>query len=384
MAILKELSHITLSLNLCDIIRLSKMSAEQISVSAPGKIHLLGEHAVVYGKPAILTAVDKRCVVRISPTDDSTIKVSSANLDSSVTISPDQVHERRESAQAQWERYRDSNDASILKAITADEMAFPIIAIGEALHYFGKDLPSGFSLSIDSEVPIGAGLGSSAATAVSVVAAMSSFLGQNIDANRGAINDIAFLVEQKKHGMPSGGDNAAVAYGGLIWFRKETPDLKIIQPVPFPVPEEIARNFLIIDTGRPKESTGDMVAMVRGKHQKDQASVDVILSDQERLTRELLSALKAGEESAIMEIIKSGSHNLRRLGVVSPSTAAIIDEIESAGGVAKICGAGGSTEASGVVLSYHPDTKVLEKIATGHALKHYQTTLGAEGLRQDE
>lgn len=360
------------------------MNKEQILVSAPGKIHLLGEHTVVHGKPAIITAIDRRCVVKLSPTDSTDIKVTSKNLGSSVTTSAEEISEKREQAQGQWEEYRDSNDASILKSITADEMDFPIIAIGETLHHFDRNVPpSGFSLSIESEVPIGAGLGSSAATAVSVVAAMTSFLGEDIDAKKDVVNDIAFLVEQKKHGMPSGGDNAAVCYGGLIWFRKETPDLKIIQPVPFSIPENIAENFLIIDTGRPTESTGEMVAMVRGLYQEDQDSVGRIFDDQERLTRELLSALKNGNERDIMEIIKLGSHNLKSLGVVSPSVIELINEIEQAGGVAKICGAGGKTEASGVVLVYHPDKTVPQRIASEHNLKQYDAILGAEGLRRE-
>ncbi len=359
------------------------MREQDIIVSAPGKIHFLGEHVVVRGKPALLTAIDKRCVVNLTPTDSSQIEITSANLGKTVTVSTDEVSARRDKAQALWEQFRDGNDMAVLKSITADEMEFPIIAIGETLHHFGIDAPSGFSLSIDSEVPIGAGLGSSASTAVTVVAAMTSFLGKDLESNRGVINDIAFLVEQKKHGLPSGGDNSAVTYGGLIWFRKESPELKLIQPVPFTVPPEIARNFLIIDTGRPKESTGEMIGIVSDLYKSDQAMVDGIFSDQERLTRELLTALKNGNEQEVMAIIKAGSHNLQALGVVSPSTKALIAEIEEAGGVAKICGAGGSAEASGVVLSYHPDTKVLERIASGQSLKHYQTALGAEGLRQE-
>ncbi|MEK7185755.1 MAG: mevalonate kinase [Patescibacteria group bacterium] len=360
------------------------MSKEQISVSAPGKIHLLGEHVVVHGKPAIITTIDKRCVVKLFPSENSDIRVTSKNLNASVTVSAEKIHGIREQAQNQWEQYRDSNDASILKSITEDEMDFPVIAIGETLHYFDRNVPSGFSLSIESEVPIGAGLGSSAATAVSVVAAMTSFLGEDIDSNKGVINDIAFLVEQKKHGMPSGGDNAAVCFGGLIWFRKETPDLKIIQPVPFSIPESIAENFLIIDTGRPTESTGEMVAMVRSRYQEDQDSVGKLLHDQERLTRELLAALKSGNEQDIMEIIRLGSLNLQNLGVVSPSVIKLINEIEQAGGVAKICGAGGKTEASGVVLAYHPDKTVSQGIASKHNLKQYDAVLGAEGLREEK
>lgn len=357
------------------------MNNKEITVSAPGKIHFLGEHVVVHGNPALITAVDKRCVVSLIPTEGSNIKISSANLSDSVDLSADEIRKKRDEAQRQWEEYRKSGDMAILKSITAQEMDFPIIAIGEALHYFKKDVPSGFSLSIESDIPMGAGLGSSAATAVSVVAAMTSFLGE--DFNRATINDIAFLVEQKRHGMPSGGDNAAVCFGGLVWFRKETPDVKIIQPIQFSVSDEIAQNFLIIDTGRPKESTGEMVGMVNNLYQSNQDLVEKVLRDQEKLTRDLLAVLRDGDEARLIEIIKLGEHNLETLGVVSPSSKKLIREVEESGGAAKICGAGGNTEASGVVLAYHKDKKVLQDIASGRQLQYYQAALGAEGLREE-
>lgn len=354
---------------------------ESIRFSAPGKVHLLGEHVVVYNKPALITAVDRRCTVTMVTSKSSGIKVSSVNLGKQVTLSPEELVRKHINAQKQWERFRDGGTIADLKSITEDEMDFPLIAIGETLHSLKKDLPSGFSLSIDSEVPVGAGLGSSASTAVAVVAAMISFLGGKVDKN--VVNDIAFLVEQKRHGLPSGGDNAAVTFGGLVWFRRETPELKTIQPVPFSVPSDIAKNFLLIDTGRPKESTGEMVAMVRSLYQGDKSLVEGVLNDQERLTRELLSALKDGKENRVMEIIKAGEANLEKLGVASPSAIKLAREIEAAGGVAKVCGAGGKTDASGVMLAYHQDKDVLRRIISKHKLASYVAALGAEGLRRE-
>lgn len=354
---------------------------EAIKVSAPAKVHFLGEHFVVYGGPALITTVDRRCKVDLLPRDSSEIKISSRNLDREVVLSVDQVLAKREDSQKKWEAYRDGGDIAVLRAISSDDMDHSIIAIGETLHFFNKRLPSGFSLSIDSEIPVGAALGSSASTAVTIVAAMTSFLGQ--DFNKNTINDIAFLVEQRKHGLPSGGDNAAVCFGGLIWFRKETPDIKVIQQVPFSVAPSVAKNFVIIDTGRPKESTGEMVGMVRTLRDNNRQMVDKVLYDQERLTRELTVALKSGSEKDIMAIIKAGERNLEAIGVASPSSMRLIREIEDAGGVAKICGAGGKTEATGVVLAYNSDPSIPQKIASSHNLRVYPTVLGVDGLRQE-
>lgn len=354
---------------------------ESIRVSAPAKIHFLGEHAVVYNKPAIITTVDRRCNVSLVPSGSSGIKVSSANLGKEIVISQDQLLAKREDAQRKWEQYRDGGDINVLRSIAPDEMDHLTIAIGETLHYFKRNVPSGFALSINSDIPVGAGLGSSASTAVTIIAAMTSFLGEEF--NKNVINDIAFLVEQKKHGLPSGGDNAAVCFGGLVWFRRETPDVKIIQQVPFSVPESIGKNFVIVDTGRPKESTGEMVAIVRSLREGNRKMVDNILDDQERLTRDLVSALKNGIEKDIMSIIRAGGANLERIGVVSSSSAGLIREIEKTGGVAKICGAGGRSEASGVVLAYNSDPNIVKKIAFSHNLRVYPTVLGVEGLRRE-
>ncbi|MBU4099473.1 mevalonate kinase, partial [Patescibacteria group bacterium] len=157
---------------------------KQITVSAPGKLILLGEHAVVYGKPAIIVSVAKRCFVTLTPRNDKTIKIVSENQD--------QV------------------------------LDYPEFIISKTLEYFHKKLTLGFDLSINSQIPINGGMGSSSALAVSIAGAVSLFLGQKFDKEK--INAIAYLAEQKKHGNPSGGDNSTCCFGGLVWFRKETPD----------------------------------------------------------------------------------------------------------------------------------------------------------------
>lgn len=354
---------------------------KKIKVSAPGKLHLLGEHVVVYGKPAIITAVGKRCFVEITPRKDKKIEIASSNLKASKIVTEREIIKKTKDAQTKWETYIKTNNIALLKSITSDPLDFAIIAIGEALKYLKKTLPSGFKLLIRSDIPIGSGMGSSAAISVSIAGAIYLLFNKKID--KEIINEIAYSAEKKKHGMPSGGDNSAVCFGGLVWFRRETPDVKVIQQVPFSVPQAIGKNFVIIDTGRPKESTGEMVAMVRSLREGNRQMVDSVLDDQERLTRELVSALKNGAEKDIMAIIKAGEANLEKIGVVSSSAATLIKEIEKAGGVAKICGAGGKSETSGVVLAYNSDPDIVNKIASSHNLRVYPTVLGVEGLRQE-
>lgn len=354
---------------------------KKIHVSAPGKLHLLGEHAVVHGKPAIITAVNRRCFVEITLRKDKKIEIISHNLKASKIVTEKEIIAKTRDAQAKWETYIKTNDISLLKSITSDSLDFPIIVIGETLKYLNKTLPFGFTLSIKSDIPIGSGMGSSAAVAVSVAGAISLLFNKNLD--KETINEIAYLAEQKKHGLPSGGDNAASCFGGMVWYRKETPDLKIIKPIPFSFPQKLAKNFVAIHTGTPVESTGEMVSIVRSLYQQKPELVENILSGQEKLTRELLSAIKNGDNTLMIRIIRAGEKNLESLGIVSDSAKLIIRSIEEIGGAAKICGAGGITKGSGMVLAYCPNKKSVEKLAALNRFSYNDLSLGAEGLREE-
>ncbi len=309
-----------------------------IIVSAPGKIHLLGEHAVVYGKPAILAAVDLRVTVTIRP---------------EMHIEPIvQIYE-------------------IVKK-TVENVVKKYLQMTKIPPY---------SVEISSKLPVGAGLGSSAAVSAAYIAALLSFLKVKWDQN--LVNNLAYEAEKVFHGNPSGGDNSIVVYGGLIWFRKETPDLKIIQSLNFTIPQKLARNFVLIDTGRPKESTAEMVQLVSSKYKVQSAKFKKIFDDQERLVKELLPVIKEADEKEFIKIIKEGERNLESIGVVSKYAASIIRKIETIGGAAKICGAGGKSGPTGILLCYHNNKKVVENLAKSYNLPCFSVKLGVEGVKYE-
>lgn len=357
------------------------MNKKTIKVSAPCKVHLLGEHAVVYGKPALLAAVDKRCTVTITPREDNSIEVTSKNLNQTEVFTEDQVKSITEEARQKWNKFVKDNDIAALKSITENPLHYAVLAIGETLDYYKSAIPGGFSLEIDSQVPMGAGLGSSAVLGVTIAGAVTLFLGKDFD--HAVINEIAYVIDQRKNGLPSGADNATACFGKVVWYRKETPEVKIIHPIPFTIPEALAKNFVIIDTGTPAESTGEMVGIVRTLYQENPEVVENFLNEQEKLTRELIAVVKDANETELMRIIKAGEKNLESIGVASGSSQHIIREIEDAGGAAKVCGAGGKTQATGVLLAYHKDKSVVEKIAQDHDLTFFSASLGVEGLRQE-
>jgi len=335
------------------------MRKSTIVFSAPGKVHLLGEHAVVYGKPALLATLDLRVFVTLTPSvivRSETTKQSSTSNGKIATFTSFARNDDTKKVQ------------KIIESIV--KKYFKI-----------KTIPS-YQLTITSQLPIGSGLGSSAAVSASYIAVLLTFL--KIKWDLSLINNLTYEAEKVFHGNPSGADNSTIVFGGLIWFRKEGPDLKLIQPLPFSIPPKLAKNFILINTGRPKETTKDMVVMVKNLYQKKPKVVDRFLENQEQLTKELLEAVKLKNEKKLISIIKMGENNLENIAVVSKSTAAIIREIEVSCGAAKICGGGGKKGPTGILLCYHPTPKIVENIAKSHNLDYFKTALGVEGLRKEK
>jgi mevalonate kinase len=331
---------------------------DSITVSAPGKIHLMGEHAVVYGKPALLAAINKRCFVEVTKRDDKQIVLIVNTIPDFVTISEEEILTKNKTISQLYD--------------------YVMLILQQTLRFYKKSFLSGFSLVITNQIPEGRGFGSSAAIAVAVAGAITMFFKEDFDKEK--INKIALLSEQFVHDTPSGGDNSASVFGGFVWFRKETDDLKLIQQLQLTLSEEMEQHFLLLDTGRPSETTGEMVGLARKFVDKNSQKVNKIFAAQEALTKELLIALQRNSDAAL-EIIKKGEKNLETLGVVSPSVKKIIRDIEKKGGAAKICGAGGKKKGSGMLLVYHPEQQQLKKILESKKIPFYAIMLGSEGVR---
>ncbi|TSC88086.1 MAG: mevalonate kinase [Microgenomates group bacterium Gr01-1014_7] len=283
-----------------------------IKVSVPGKIHLLGEHTVVYGKPALLSAIDLRVTVTVGK----------------------------------------SNTGFPFLRETVQDLIKEKFKVNKMPVY-----------SIESDLPVGSGLGFSAAGSAAIIAALLSHF--KIKWDKELVNDLAFEAEKVFHGTPSGGDNTTATYGGLIIFQKGV--------APLPSQSKI-KNFALINTGKPVETTKQMIEIAKAK-------IHSILDDQERLVRELLPVLKTGDETKMISIIKAGEKNLENIGVVGKKAKKIIQDIETLGGAAKISGAGGQKKGSGIIICYHRNRKFIEEIANKNSLQFFNVELGAEGLR---
>lgn len=328
----------------------------KIKISVPGKIILSGEHAVVYGKPAIAAAVDKRLTVTLQSRDDGKRGVHS-----------------------------DAGDTKLIKAainVVKDELKLRKKGAGRHSIF-----TNGYELNVESKIPVGAGMGSSAAAAVGAIAAFMVAYTKNHSIDHKKINDLAYRVEKIQHGNPSGIDNSTVTFGGFLWYRKEFEFLKTFWKLQFKIADKMD-NFYLINTGRPDETTGEMVQTVRERFCKKKMPIGTkflqILDNIESVAKQATLGIKGEDEGMLMEAIRQNELLLEKLGVVGQFAKNIVREIEAVGGTAKISGAGGIKDKSGLLLVYHTDKRAVEKIAKKYSLECSTAELGAEGVKLDK
>ena len=318
---------------------------KKIIVSAPGKIILSGEHAVVYGKPALVAAVSSKRLYATLQVQSSKFKVQSV----------------------------------ISNIKKTNQYLAKIIHVFEEKNKVSVD--KNLSLVIDSQIPVKVGMGSSASLAVATVGALQIWFGKPW--NPQEINELAYEAEKSQHGNSSGIDPTIVTHGGLLWYRKELEYLKTFWLLPYKLPKTFAP-IVVINTGR-SETTGDLVTGVVGRMaDKDPDGFNLLLSEVEKATRALAAAIHDEDEVSFRRTMTRNEFLLERMGVVSRETQKLVREIESCGGAAKISGAGGVKTGSGIVMAIADKPQKLVDIAKKYHYPVFLVTLGGEGVRREQ
>jgi len=361
---------------------------KSVTVSSPSKLHLSGEHAVVYGKPAVLVATNKRLSVTLShqlPVSNRQTIYSSNSTLSNEKLSKTSSHPRlRQVPDGTWLR-RDSNN-NLLEIRKSDKYIDHICKIFEQKY---KLVIGHLSLDIYSDVPIGKGMGSSAALAAALIGALSQFYKKPW--NISLINELAYKAEKFIHVNASGGDTSISCMGGLLWFRREFEFLKTFWSLPFKFPVKW-QDFVLIDTGR-SESTGDLVKLVNQNYifrrkfipslPKDSGSnfYENVFNEIEKTTKQMVLSIKLNNEKLFMQTISQNQMLLEKIGVVSKNVKKLVRLIEQKGGVAKISGAGGIKTGSGIIIGYHQKPDIIKQIAKEFGYNTFQVKLGGEGVK---
>ena len=361
----------------------------QVTASAPGKLILLGEHAVVYRRPALVAAVDLRLTAVLRRRAGGAVHLSVPALGVQRQVSWPEIGAYTAAAGARWQAWAGGDRTAGFSAVRGDDPAHvPLLALGEAAAYLGERpaavrrgsaLP-GLHLSLRSELPAGSGFGSSAAAALAIVAGYLALRGAAAPA--ADLERLALEVERRQHGLPSGVDGATVLHGGVIWAERD--DRGGLAFTPSPAGSPLLSRFAVYDSGAPAETTGEVVAAVRARSAAEPARYAALWDDLEAAARELRSLLASGvdDAAAAVGLLRRGAAALEAAGVVPAAVAERVRAIESAGGGAKISGAGSlAGPGAGCLLVVHPEPGRLAGLSALADLRRLPVRLGAPGLR---
>ncbi len=231
--------------------------------------------------------------------------------------------------------------------------------VRKAIEVAGGD--SDIKVKIESELPVGSGLGSSAAVASSVIKTVREYLGKPIDQDE--LFQLTMECEKVAHGNPSGVDPASVVYGGLIAFIKGEPleRLKIKDPI----------KLMLVNTGKPSETTKEMVERVANNPDKE-----AIIKDIGQLAERAKKRLVEGGE--ISQLINENGILLEKLGVVGERARTLSEQLRGLGASVKITGAGGVKTGSGMMIAKAKDFAKIRKLLDNSQIDYFETTVGEQ------
>ena len=354
----------------------------------------MGEHAVVYGRPALVVALGltTRVEARALPPASgaaapaTTARLRLRDLEIDETVSWTDVVAHGDAARDAWERFAGGDDDGRLDAIRSDAAHHVKTALAETVRVLGVEsdaLPS-VEIDLESEVPLGAGFGSSASVAVAVSGALLAMLVGEVDP--ALVDRIALETERRQHGRPSGVDHATVLSGGAVWADREGEALRC---TPIDLAPGALDGFRVFHTGTPRQSTGAMVEAVRRRFAERPGELDRRLAAMESSVRAFRDRLSGGSTTTDvatgeLELIRSFERDLEALGVVPEAVRQTIRQIESLGAAAKISGAGGlGGPEAGSLLAYDPEG-VLAQAECVAELVRFDVPLGGPGLRVED
>ncbi len=291
--------------------------------SGKGKSILFGEHFVVYGIPAIAAGIAAETIATVTRKDES-----GWSLDDNRPAMPG---------------YKDKK---------AEEQK---VSIKNVLEYCNIDLArEGIHIELGGDLVCASGVGASAASCVALANALDDEFNLNLSLEQ--INEAGYEGEKGYHGVPSGIDNTASTYGGLIWFIRNMAGgpptfeaLKLKEPM----------HLVIASTGL-TASTKEVVGDVRRKKDEDPQWFEGIIKEYETLVGNGREALLQLDRQRVGELMNKNHKLLQQLTVSC-------DELDNLVRIARENGALGSkmtgTGRGGNMISLAPDRETAEKLA---------------------
>ncbi|WP_332899486.1 mevalonate kinase [Haladaptatus sp. CMSO5] len=325
--------------------------------SAPGKVYLFGEHAVVYGEPAVPCAIERRARVTVDARDDGRLRVQAADL----TLDGFTVEYSGDAGGAP--------DVDVPSGLVRAAMGYIDGAVSQARDAANQP-DAGFDITIESAIPLGAGLGSSAAVVVAAIDAATRELG--VELTNEQLADRAYQVElDVQDGQASRADTFCSAMGGAV--RVEGDDCRTID-----APDNLP--FVIGYDGGAGD-TGVLVAGVRKLREEYDFAANTVSAIGD-IVRHGEQALADGNIEELGRLMNFNHGLLEALGVSSRSLDTMVWAARDADALgAKLTGAGGG----GCIVALD------ETDATATALRFtmgcedaFRAELDTEGVRVEE
>lgn len=276
-----------------------------ISASAPAKIILLGEHAVVYNQPAIafpVPAVRARAAILANPLGKpGQVEIQSRQVD----------------LQASLDELPAGHALQRLFAAFQQEAGI-------------EQLPA-MKVTITSEIPVASGMGSGAAVSVALLRALGLFVGLSFTPAQ--LAGMAYEAEKAYHGNPSGIDNTVIAYEKPVYYLKGEPITFLSLPVGF--------NLLIASSGIPSQTIA-AVSAVREKMEHQPVEIGGIIRQIGTLVQQAKTWVETGDAIQLGQACYQNHFLLQQLGVSTPELNNLVNTARNAGALgAKLTGGGG-------------------------------------------
>jgi mevalonate kinase len=277
-----------------------------VEATAPGKVILFGEHAVVYGRPAIAIPVTQvRATAVVEPYAGEGVRL----------IAPDLAR-----------------DMHLSDAAEGDPLAAAVRQVCRATGL--RQLPD-MLITVTSQIPVASGLGSGAAIAAATIRAVAGYLGFSHLATNDWVSSLTYEVEKIHHGTPSGIDNTVVTYERPVYFVRQQPQNRI-ETFKVAVPLYL----LIADTGI-SSSTKDVVADVRRQWRANPAVLESLFDECGQIAEAARLAIETGQLQEIGRLMIANQALLEAMTVSSPELEKLVEVGVEAGALGgKLSGAG--------------------------------------------
>jgi len=307
------------------------MSRQAFQARSPAKLILSGEHAVVHGMPALAMAINRYAESRVAPRLLPKIFFNFLNLKYAKSFTLNTLYGVKQRLHEQYHAFLEGH-CTIREVL---KMPFELLqyTVTNLLETLDIPLSQGLEIRSSSNIPIGCGMGSSAAAVMSTLFAVAHFFKLDIDPLR--FLTLGKEAENLQHGRSSGLDLQLALRGGCIKFQNGLADVRLLPNFP----------IMIVHTGVPTTTTGQCVSAVAHHFKKNRVNQDFL-----DVTTALETALEQNDRRSIQSSIRENHQLLVDIGVVPEKVQAFIRAIEREGGAAKICGAGSiQGEGGGVV-----------------------------------